>query len=81
MIKKSLLFSFFTIIYFIIFLFFLAKSGYPVYAEIFQKGVLYEGEERGMHYMEYLSYIIFPVSMLLSIGSVALVEYLSRVHK
>jgi hypothetical protein len=57
------------------------RFGYPVYAEIFQKGILYEGETRFKYFSEYLLYIIFPVNMLLSIGSVVLVEYFSKIYK
>ncbi len=81
MITKIILFVFFTLIYFIIFLVFCAKLGYPIYADIFQEGILYEGEERGKHYMEYLSSIIFPISLLLSIGSVVLIQYFSKIYK
>jgi len=79
-VTKIILFILFMLFYF----FFLTpyiKFGYPIYAEIFQEGMLYEGETRFKYFLEYLLYIIFPVSMLLSIGSVVLIQYLSKIYK
>lgn len=69
MITKRLLLSLvFTVILFFAFVVSFAKSGYPLYADVFQSGILYQGETRAKHYAEYLSFVIFPVSLLSGFG-------------
>lgn len=80
MVKKIILFILFILFYFFLLTPYI-KFGYPIYAEIFQEGKLYEGETRFKYFSEYLLYIIFPVSILLSVGSVILIQYLSKTRK
>ncbi len=74
MIKNIFLFFLFSIIFFFILLISCAKIGYPVYANIFQNGVLYEGEALAEHYSEYLLCVVFPLSMILSAGLTVLIS-------
>lgn len=67
MIKFVQTFLFFIIFFFILVVFF-AKQFYPLYADIFQNGMLYEGETRAKHYIKYLLYIILPTSIALGLG-------------
>ncbi len=75
--KNAILLSLMIIIIFFLLLISIAKPGYIVYAYFFQNGVLYQGETKTEYFLDYLCYVIFPLSIFMSIG----LFFLAKKHK